>query len=196
MDQTLHLQNLQPKPSQRVSRSQTTAMVSRMAVLFATIGVAITGCQTGMMARNNELPVPAAQLEPSEFQTVRYQGPGGSGSKNTPAAGGLRRPQRDEVHAPDPWETLAPGANGEEVNQANVIIDVVIKGNQSLPSHQILGMIQSRVGRYFDEDKLKTNFNATLIKCGDCQKLIESTGRISIAVKRVLSSRSILLNAM
>ena len=155
MDQTLPLQNAQPKKNQRETRRKHARSARLIAVLFASIGISASGCQMGMLAANKELPVPAAQLEPGQFETVRYQSPGGSGSRNAPTAGGLRRQPRDEVYTPDPWETLAPGANGEEIDQANVIIDVVIQGNQAIQEHEILGMIQSRVGRYFDADKLQ-----------------------------------------
>jgi outer membrane protein insertion porin family len=154
MDHKLPLPNAKFRKYRTDLRWQPVRKTYAAATVFLLIGVTSLGCQTGMMAGNGELPVPAAQLDPDQLQTVRYQSPGGR-SRGAPAAGGLRRQPRDDVYAPDPWETLAPGANGEEIDQSKVIIDVIIQGNHVVPEHQILGMIQSRVGRYFDADKLQ-----------------------------------------
>lgn len=160
MDQTLPLRHVKNQKTPGNARLHDALLASVTMMTLALLGMVNIGCQTGIVADSNELPVPASQLNLEQIESVRYQSPG-SGSANGSgggggggAGGGLRRQPRN-VRAPDPWESLAPGANGEEIDQSRVIIDLVFRGNQVVSDHEILGMIGTRVGRYFDEDKLQ-----------------------------------------
>jgi len=159
MDQMLPSQHAKTQNNSGKSRIQDALAVCFTVVSLALLGLLNIGCQAGIVAERNELPVPASQLNLGQIESVRYQSPGsgssnGSGGGGGGGAGGLRRQPRN-VRAPDPWESLAPGANGEVIDQSRVVIGLVFQGNQAISDHEILGMIRTRVGRYFDEDKLQ-----------------------------------------
>lgn len=160
MDQTLPSRHVKPRKNQPHSRLQAALSACATMTFLASMGMVTIGCQTGIGANQSELPVPAAHLDPEQFDSVRYQSPGGSGSSNAPAAGGLRRQPRKEIYKPDPWEKLAPGANGEEIDQSRVIADLVFQGNRVVSDQQIMSTIRTRIGRYFDEDKLQRDVDS------------------------------------
>ena len=159
MDQTLPSRHAKIRKIKRNSRFQD-ALTSFATVAFlALMGIVAIGCQTGIVADRSELPVPAAHLDTEQFDSVRYQSQG-SGSSNGASAGGLRRQPRNEIYKPDPWETLAPGANGEEIDQSRVIVDLVFQGNRAVSKQQIMNTIRTRIGRYFDADNLQRDVDA------------------------------------
>ncbi len=128
-----------------------------LTMLSVAIITTVAGCQTGLTGLDSserELPIPAAAIDPDQFETVRYQSRG-SGSRNAPAAGGVLRKKRTDVQALAPWERMAPGADDEAIDQSNVVTDIVIRGNRQISSPQIVAEMKTRIGRYFDEDKLQ-----------------------------------------
>ena len=104
------------------------------------------------------------------FHQVRYQDPGyqdpaalgGSGSRNSGSDSrnsypGIRtRPSVPQVQAP----VSGNAGNAEAVvNQAQVVKNVLITGNQTISTHDILKRIRTRPGRYFDPDLLQQDVN-------------------------------------
>ena len=161
MDQTLPSRQAKLRRKTQQSRLQATLTRCSAVAFLASIVVATTGCQTGLVADSNELPVPAAHLNPEQFESVRYQSGSSNGSGSSGGGGGgLRRQPRDDTYKPDPWESLAPGANGEEIDQSRVIIDMIFQGNRVVSDQVILSTIRSRVGRYFDDDKLQNDVDS------------------------------------
>ena len=106
--------------------------------------------------QQSALPVPPQVLDQEALQNVRFQ----SGSR-TPGSGGPEpsgaRPKRLETDILPDYEQLAE-ANSEA--RPEIIKDVQITGNHSLPTHHLTRSIRTRPGRYFDPDKLQQDVNS------------------------------------
>ena len=62
----------------------------------------------------------------------------------------------------DDYEMPGNQSNGPiqaVADQANVVRDVVLRGNQTVPTHQLLRNVRTRPGRYFDPDMLQQDVN-------------------------------------
>lgn len=59
----------------------------------------------------------------------------------------------------------------QDENKANVVHDVILKGNQTVPTHHLLRNIRTRPGRYFDPDLLQQDVN-DLWKMKEVQRVI------------------------
>lgn len=146
MDQTL-----QPNP-QPVFASKRPQIISRnrgVCARFCAVGVVIitavtmTGCQTPWLA-NSAIPVPPAMLDKSSLDTVRYQSPGSASREE----GLLSR-------SAEPYRDAADDESAPPVDRENMVANVIIKGNQRIPTHHLTRNIRTRPGRYFDPDKLQ-----------------------------------------
>ena len=129
-----------------------------IAVLTLCIAALLTGCQLGQPWQQSALPIPPQVLDEEALQNVRFQSPGGSGSRpgNTGADPSGIRPQREKSDVLPDFEQIAD-ANSE--SRPDVIKDVQITGNQFLPTHHLTRNIRTRPGRYFDPDKLQQDVN-------------------------------------
>ena len=81
-------------------------------------------------------------IQPSSEPTIRFQSPDGSGTRN-----------------PISNPNLALAEKTAPTNQANVVKEVILTGNNTLANHQLLRNIRTREGRYFDPDLLQQDIN-------------------------------------
>lgn len=132
---------------------------SRVTVSLFIFMILFAGCQTWQPWQQSDLPIPPKILDQETLQNVRFQGsgsrggPGAGGGAGDPPGGRTPRPESDIL--PD-FEQLAE-ANPEL--QAEIIKDVQITGNRTLPDHHLTRNIRTRPGRYFDPDKLQQDVN-------------------------------------
>lgn len=134
----------------------------------AAIGLALaaltSGCTTPIGKSDSLLP--SSVYSPSE--AVRFQDEGsfrpdptalsrGSSFKPKATTPALEtRPQKSES---DNNSVEKADNSSPVVNQAQVIKDVVITGNQTLAKHEISKRLRTRPGRYFDPDLLQQDVN-------------------------------------
>ncbi len=111
---------------------------------LATIAI-LTGCQSfpTSPAWNGQRLVPD--------EVTRFQDP--DSFRSDPVA--LSDPG-NESNMPASQTTDLDGGNS---NQAQIIKQVIVKGNRTIPEHQILRHIRTRPGRYFDPDLLQEDVN-------------------------------------
>lgn len=131
---------------------------SRVTVSLCFFMILFAGCQTWQPWHQSDLPIPPKILDQEALQNVRFQG---SGSRGGPGGGGAGDPpggrtQREKSDILPDFEQLAE-ANPEL--QAEIIKDVQITGNRTLPDHHLTRNIKTRPGRYFDPDKLQQDVN-------------------------------------
>ena len=136
----------------------------QLAILFASIGLLQSGCQTQQIWNTQApLPVPPQVLDQETLRGVRFQSPGGSGgrggsgSSNLPDSGNFA-PAPEKRHSdvvPD-FEQLAEAGDGLK---PDIVKEVIITGNHTLPTHHLSRNIRTRQGRYFDPDKLQQDVN-------------------------------------
>lgn len=110
--------------------------------ILCTCLIAMSGCQANKPFQT-DLPIPAATLDTSQLQTVRYQSPQPI-SKTPPG-----------TYLPGVGAMMAPGENEETIDQSNVVTDIIIRGNRYLTTQQLSSSLSTRPGRYFDPDKLQ-----------------------------------------
>ena len=116
------------------------AMLALMAILVS------LGCQASQFA-NFDLPVPSATLDKTPLDTVRLQSP----DNRVRSLNGTARKLDSSFSAyNDPTQQKSAPAD-----TANIVADVIIKGNHSVPTHHLTRNIRTRPGRYFDPDKLQ-----------------------------------------
>ena len=129
-----------------------------IAVAFWILCIVIicSGCNTLQSWQQSSLPVPPQVLDQESLQNVRFQsGPRSPGSAGPEPSGA--RTQRLETDILPDYEQLAE-ANPEA--RPEIIKDVQITGNHSLPTHHLTRSIKTRPGRYFDPDKLQQDVNS------------------------------------
>ena len=149
MDQTLQYLVQPPcalKPDRKfVSELFFQSSIAGLALALAAVSA---GCQTNRLA-HRELPVPPKILDTSSLGNVRMQSPDfGADSRvkslnrelSTNATAALNSSNQDSTAIED---------------KSNIVADVIIKGNQKVPTHHLTRNIRTRPGRYFDPDKLQ-----------------------------------------
>jgi outer membrane protein insertion porin family len=128
-------------------------------ILCAVIMVA--GCQNAQLWNQSALPVPPQILDDEALENVRFQSQnrgltgGRPGSTGPEPPGGRSVREKSDI-LPD-FQQLAD-SNPEA--RPDIIKDVQITGNQSLPTHHLTRNIRTRPGRYFDPDKLQQDVNS------------------------------------
>ena len=130
MDHTLPANAKLKRASQRSNQSPRavyTAIRGLSLIAFALLATSQTGCQSNRFAKS-EIPVPPLILDNSMLENARFQ-------------------------SPDQQDT--DSKRSAAVDKANIIADVVVKGNRTIPTHHLMRNIRTRPGRYFDPDKLK-----------------------------------------
>jgi outer membrane protein insertion porin family len=136
-----------------VSRHKYYLLVSLMAGASALQ----TGCQTQKLWHDNTaLPVPPKVLDQETLQGVRFQSPGGSGSRSIAGTSFPEPPEQRESDILPDFEQLADTGDGMK---PDVVKEVIITGNQHTPTHHLTRNIRTRQGRYFDPDKLQQDVN-------------------------------------
>lgn len=125
------------------------------------------GCQTQQFWQSpSELPIPPLVLDQDALESVRFQSPGGSGPRGGPGGGSDSRgpspapggsaPKRPESDIVPDFQQLAESIDGLE---PEIIKEVIITGNTSIPTHHLARSVRTRQGRYFDPDKLQQDVN-------------------------------------
>jgi outer membrane protein insertion porin family len=102
------------------------------------------GCQQFPGAAQSSLPVPEPVLDMSQLESVRFQSPQTGGQ--TP---GLLNPQSHRMNLDGPVLTVE-----DDADRSQLIAAVNFRGNSTLATHQLKRNISTRVGRYYDPDKL------------------------------------------
>ena len=116
--------------------------------LLAMVG---PGCQTGQLA-GRQMPVPSTMLDKSRFENVRFQS-----SEN------FEPQESSKSIAPSVYSDTSPsGTPSSKANddKANKVAAVIVTGNKTIPTHQLLRDVSTRKGRYFDPDKLRQDVDA------------------------------------
>ncbi|MFK7769810.1 MAG: outer membrane protein assembly factor [Mariniblastus sp.] len=133
----------------KLTRSKTS--FAFIAILFGFIAVLNTGCQTARLG-NTDIPVPPPILDSKSLDNVRFQSadPIGSGTQNRDYSRKMPAPDYGQGSLTGNSDTSAPLPD-----KANMIREVIIRGNQLVPTHHLSRNIQTRPGRYFDPDKLQ-----------------------------------------
>jgi outer membrane protein insertion porin family len=150
MDHTLPANTQTRRASQRLSQSPRViyaAIHGIFVIVLALISVSQTGCQSTGMTRA-EIPVPPPVLDTAMLESARFQSP------DRPQGSGNRVFSRNsalDIGQPQDSQTQREVA----VDQANIVADVIVKGNRMTPTHHLMRSIRTRPGRYFDPDKLK-----------------------------------------
>ena len=119
----------------------------------------MVGCQSQQLWNQSQtlLPVPPQVLDDEAMQNVRFQSPGGSGSRGGPGKESFLAPaEKLESDIVPDFEQLADIDSGV---QPEIIKEVLITGNRSIPTHHLTRNIRTRQGRYFDPDKLQQDVN-------------------------------------
>ncbi len=126
-------------------------------LLIASVGLLQTGCQTQQLwNENTALPVPPKVLDQETLQSIRFQSPGGSGTRDASGQSFPAAPKRRPSDVVPDFQQLADTDDGLK---PDVVKDVVITGNQYTPTHHLTRNIRTRQGRYFDPDKLQQDVN-------------------------------------
>ena len=155
MDQTLppNTQDLQPIRTERSNNSRfskgKTCLLNRRTTVLAVFALGIfailqTGCQTPRLSAT-DLPVPPPTLDSASLDNVRFQGSDSRSRNYSPKI----QPSYDAIGSG------STNSNAQLPDKANLIRDVIVRGNQLLPTHHLTRNIQTRKGRYFDPDKLQ-----------------------------------------
>lgn len=93
--------------------------------------------------------------QPAESPSFREQMPF-SGS-HTQSMIRLQSPDSDWTRPQSDQDSQQPIRSVSD--QANIVKDVVLRGNSTVPTHQLLRNIRTRPGRYFDPDMLQQDVN-------------------------------------
>lgn len=118
-----------------------------LVIIFATLLVFQTGCLTSKLG-STDLPVPPPVLDVSSLDNVRYQSPDGMAPSTGP---------RNRVRSLN--DAILPTPKVESADPSALVADISIKGNRSVPSHQLMRNIRTRPGRYFDPDILQQDID-------------------------------------
>ncbi len=121
------------------------------AVLVIAVGLLLslqTGCQLNKFSKA-EIPVPSAVLDKSSLDTARFQSPGGNDSNRVYSLNEKFNGFDSQAHDKRTSSKKAP------VDQANIVSEVKVTGNATIPTHHLTRNIRTRPGRYFDPDKLQ-----------------------------------------
>ncbi len=114
---------------------QTNAKCS-FALLFAAACLLFgtqSGCQATRFAKA-EIPVPPPVLDKSSLDNARFQSPGAR-------AATYREPADDDAQ--------------QSVDKSQLVADVIVHGNKTVPTHRLMRNVRTRPGRFFDPDKLQ-----------------------------------------
>ena len=87
---------------------------------------------------------------------------------------GIRFQSPDDVPARREFDFLqTPQRQPEKrpVDESNIVLDLQIRGNNSVPTHQLLRSVRTRPGRYYDPDLLQQDVNE-LWKLKEVQRVI------------------------
>ena len=119
-------------------------IASTWAAWLCAIGC-LSGCQTPKMA-NKELPVPPAVLSTDQLDNVRFQSADDDSgnrvySRNTDVSSIQQR--------------VSNSTSTTSEDRSQVVADVIVTGNQNIPTHHLMRNIRTRPGRFFDPDKLQ-----------------------------------------
>jgi outer membrane protein insertion porin family len=154
MDQTLPAKTQPIRANDQWDQSpRAKSSAGRGTILFvvAMIAFSQTGCQTApFMKSGAKLPVPPPVLDAGSLDNTRFQSPDrlhGSGSRNaTP---------NTTASSSSLAEQLSSSIEPPQADKANMVSEVIVKGNDTIPTHQLMANIRTRKGRYFDPDKLQ-----------------------------------------
>lgn len=109
------------------------------------------GCQAPQIARN-ALPVPPRTLSANAAPAVRYQSPDPEGKNRVRSLNDVSHPN-DQLSALS--EQNSTDLEPETADRSKLVAEVIIKGNQRVPTHHLTRNIGTRPGRYFDPDRLQ-----------------------------------------
>ena len=115
-------------------------------VALALTALMSTGCQTGQLA-GSKIPVPSTTLGKSRFENVRFQ-----------SLDEFEPQESNKSIAPSIYSDInrsAKASKSVKDDNANKVAAVIVTGNKSIPTHQLLRDVSTRKGRYFDPDKLR-----------------------------------------
>ena len=129
---------------------------------------AMAGCQN---LAPSLLTAPDPILDATQLENVRFQSPGGSGSRGGGGGGsGTQGPAtllNNESHR---LKLDGPVINLENADQSQLISAVIFQGNTTLATHHLKRHISTRAGRYYDPDKLQQDVK-TLWKMPEIAKV-------------------------
>jgi len=126
------------------------------ALALCLMAVTQFGCQTSRFAKA-EIPVPPPVLDKSSLDDARFQSPGsGSSSKSNRMYSLNEEYGGFDSNSPAPNQTSSKKA---PVDQANIVSEVIVTGNSTIPTHHLMRNIRTRPGRYFDPDKLQQDID-------------------------------------
>ena len=152
MDQTLQTitQSIRKHfPFCKTKRGRSRLFYGIFAAALAMVLGSQTGCQTSKFAKA-EIPVPPAVLDKSALDSARFQSPGSNTRDAQPA---------NRVYSLNETNGFQNGSSSKNTSpqpdQANIIAEVNVTGNSSIPTHHLTRNIRTRPGRYFDPDKLQ-----------------------------------------
>jgi len=121
----------------------------------------VSGCATTFSQQTSQLPAPPAQLDDSALDNIRFQSPGGSGSRGSGGGGGggsggggggggLLNDQSHRSNLDGPVRTVE-----DDVDRALLLSVVQFRGNSTLPTRRLQSVISSRPGRFYDPAQLQ-----------------------------------------
>lgn len=116
-------------------------------IAFTLISVSQTGCNATRFAKA-KIPVPPPILDFNSVENARFQSPDRSNGLGSRV---FSRNTALDLYPENNPETVRKTA----VDQANIVADVIVKGNRTIPTHHLMRNIRTRQGRYFDPDILK-----------------------------------------
>lgn len=115
------------------------------------IALVAPGCQTGQLA-GNKIPVPSTMLDKSRFENVRFQ------SSDNFESQGSNKSIAPLIYSDINRSSKASKSINDD--KANKVAGVIVTGNKTIPTHQLLREVSTRKGRYFDPDKLRQDVDA------------------------------------
>jgi outer membrane protein insertion porin family len=126
-------------------------MLADRLLAIASICVAVfciaCGCNLPRLA-NESLPIPPAQIDASQLETVRFQSPQQNNrvrSLNDLSFDAAADLQKNQLNQP--------------AKQADRVAEVVFRGNRLMDSSTLSRQLRTRAGRFFDPDKLQQDIN-------------------------------------
>lgn len=129
--------------SHNLTRRSTTSAIL-LACTLAMLG-GISGCHQFAGGNQNSLPVPEPVLDMSQLESVRFQSPQGSGQ-----APDLLNKQSHRMKLDGPVITVE-----DDADPSQLISAVNFRGNSKIATHELKRNIATRIGRYYDPDKLQ-----------------------------------------
>ncbi|MDG1872443.1 MAG: POTRA domain-containing protein [Mariniblastus sp.] len=135
-----------------IKLSRAASNTSNQIALICCVLLCFSGCQTPQIA-NKELPVPPAVLTTDQLDNVRFQSPDSDSN-----SGDRSRVFSRNSNLLDTQRT-SKSSNSSQTestsDRSQVVAEVIVTGNKSLPTHHLMRNIRTRPGRFFDPDKLQ-----------------------------------------